>query len=348
MNLQLTKFYDGKRILVTGGASFIGSHLVEFLLKQSAKLKVIDDLSSGKESNLDNVKNNIEFFQFDLRNKENLSDIFNDVEIVFHLAAIHGGRGFIENYQIEMLDNFSIDTNVFSAARLSGVKNIVHASSACAYPINLQNNADNRNLLSENQANFDEIGKAFPDGVYGWTKLIGEYQLKTFSDKNTKGRSARIFTAYGERENLSHAAIALIAKSDLKLDPFPVWGDGNQTRNFTHVSDTVKGLSLLGADERDLEFDVFNIGTSTHIKVIDFISEIHSQLNWKPKDWNFELDKPTGVSSRASDNSKILNTFGWEPNISIKEGIEKTIDWYLNSNERPKNIEQLNSKLLAR
>lgn len=348
MNNQLTNFYRNKKVLVTGGASFIGSHLVENLLNLGATVKVIDDLSSGKRSNLEKVTKEIEFLEFDLRNKYKLPSIFKDSDIVFHLAAIHGGRGFIENFQQEMLDNFSIDTNVFSSAKKAGVKNIVHASSACAYPINLQSKSEFRNLLNEEQANFEEIGKAFPDGVYGWTKLMGEYQLKTFSDRNTKGRSARIFTAYGERENLSHAAIALIAKSDLKLDPFPVWGDGNQTRNFTHVSDTVQGLLFLGADERDLEFDVFNIGTSSHIKVIDFINEIHAQFNWQPKKWNFELDKPTGVASRASENSKILKTFGWEPNLSINDGIKKTIEWYLDSDDRPENIEQLNNKLLAR
>lgn len=348
MNSKLAMFYENKNVLITGGASFIGSHLVEQLLECGASVRVIDDLSSGNLSHLNRILPDFEFINYDLRDKNNLSNFFNKQDVVFHLAAIHGGRGFIENFQIEMLDNFTIDTNVFSSAKAQGVKNIVHASSACAYPISLQDDSDNRNLLQEDQANFNEIGKAFPDGVYGWTKLMGEYQLKTFADKNTQGRSARIFTAYGERENLSHAAIALIAKSDLKLDPFPVWGDGNQTRNFTHVSDTVQGLLFLGADQRNLNFDVFNIGTSTHIRVIDFIKEIHTQLNWQPNKWNFELDKPTGVASRASDNSKIYNVFGWQPSLGMDEGIKRTIDWYLGWSERPNSFQELNDKLLAR
>lgn len=346
--IDFSTFYRDKNILVTGGASFIGSHLVDQLLEFGAKVKVIDDLSSGKMSNLKQSLDSIEFINYDLRQKKDLDKYFKNINVVFHLAAIHGGRGFIENFQTEMLDNFTIDTNVFSTSKNKGVNNVVHASSACAYPISLQDDELSRNLLSEDQANFEEIGKAFPDGVYGWTKLIGEYQLQTIANEKTKGRSARIFTAYGERENLSHAAIALIAKSELKLDPFPVWGNGEQTRNFTHVSDTVKGLLFLGADERPIKFDVFNVGTSTHIKVIDFINEIHEQMNWRPNKWNFELDKPTGVASRAAENSKISKIFNWQPSLDIKEGIKRTIKWYLEIEDRPKNHTELNEKLLAR
>ena len=346
--MNFAEFYKNKNILVSGGSSFIGSHLVDQLILLNSNVTVIDDLSSGKKSNLEKCINEVNFIELDLRERNMLQQHFENVDIVFHLAAIHGGRGFIENYQQEMLDNFTIDTNVFSLSKINGIKNIVHASSACAYPIFLQNSETKLNLLEEDQANFIEPGKAFPDGVYGWTKLMGEYQLQVTAGEQTQGRSARIFTAYGERENLSHAAVALIAKSVLQLDPFPVWGSGLQTRNFTHVSDTVKGLLYLGADERKLTFDVFNIGTSAHVRVIDFINEIHNQLGWKPKEWNFQLDKPMGVASRASDNSKIFDVFGWQPDLSISEGIKRTIEWYLGLEDKPSNLDDLNSKLMAR
>jgi len=344
----LKEKYKGKSVVVTGGASFIGSHLVDELVSFGAKVKVIDDLSSGVKSNLKDSIKDIDFVEFDLRNRDKENELFKNAEIVFHLAAIHGGRGFIETQQRAMLDNFNIDTNVFTSSVDNKVKMIVHASSACAYPITLQSLENNRNLLNESQANLDSQGGAFPDGVYGWTKLMGEYQLETLSNPQTKGRSARIFTAYGERENLSHAAIALIAKSVLKIDPFPVWGNGKQTRNFTHVSDTVKGLLYLGSDERDLEFDVFNIGMSTHFTVNEFIEEIHSQLDWHPSKWDFQLDKPAGVASRASDNTKIREVFGWEPNVGISEGIKKTISWYLSNDDNPKTVQELEVKLNSR
>jgi UDP-glucose 4-epimerase len=345
---DLANYYQDKSVLVTGGASFIGSHLVDELIKFGSRVTVIDDLSSGSLLNINQIKEKIDFIDHDLRFMSEVEQHFKSVDIVFHLAAIHGGRGFIETQQSQMLDNLNIDTNVMKMSKNNGVNILVHASSACAYPINLQENESDRNLLIETQASMSKPGKAFPDGVYGWTKLMGEFQLETLATQSFKGRSARIFTAYGERENLSHAAIALIAKSELKIDPFPVWGSGNQTRNFTHVSDTVKGLLYLGSDERDLEFDVFNVGMNQHFTVNEFIAEIHNQLKWHPKEWNFQIDKPAGVASRASDNSKIEEIFGWQPCVGLSEGIKRTIEWYLELNDKPKTINELEKKLLAR
>jgi len=345
---DLANYYQDKSVLVTGGASFIGSHLVDELIKFGSHVTIIDDLSSGSLINLNQVKEKVDFINHDLRSTSEVKNYFANVNIVFHLAAIHGGRGFIETQQSEMLDNLNIDTNVMKMAKTNNVNILVHASSACAYPINLQENESDRNLLIETQASMSKPGKAFPDGVYGWTKLMGEFQLETLATQSFKGRSARIFTAYGERENLSHAAIALIAKSELKIDPFPVWGSGNQTRNFTHVSDTVKGLLYLGSDERELKFDVFNVGMNQHFTVNEFIAEIHNQLKWHPKEWNFQIDKPAGVASRASDNSKIEEIFGWQPSVGLSEGIKRTIEWYLELNDKPKTINELEKKLLAR
>ena len=343
---QLHQFYSKKDVLVTGGASFIGSHLVELLLKLGAKVKVIDDFSSGAIENLKNTKN-VTITRGDLAERQTA---FAEVEghVVFHLAAVHGGRGFIETFKQDMLVNLAIDNNVFSAAKKAGTSRIVHASSACAYPINLQLDEASRNLLSEDLASMNSPETSFADGVYGWTKLLGEYQLENFCDEGMTGRSARIFTAYGERENESHAAIALIAKALLKPNVFPIWGNGEQTRNFTHVSDTALGLLLLGCQQSNLDFDVFNIGTSAHIKVIDFVQEIFKQLNWKPKETNLQLNRPTGVASRASDNSKMIAEFRWEPRLPIELGLARTIMWYRDLPSRPQTWEELESKLNSR
>ena len=195
----------------------------------------------------------------------------------------------------------------------------------------------------------EDSEKSFPDGVYGWTKLGGEYQLQNSIEKSsTKGRSARIFTAYGERENESHAAIALAAKALLHADPYPIWGSGEQTRNFTYVGDTVTGLLLLGSDAGEKGFDVFNIGTADHIRVIDFVKEIFDQIDWNPKVLDLQIDKPVGVASRASDNTKLLKTFGWAPTTSITEGIQRTLAWYKELPDRPRTLEQLERLLMAR
>jgi nucleoside-diphosphate-sugar epimerase len=345
---SLTKAYSGKKVLVTGGASFIGSNLSELLMHLGANVTVIDDLSSGKVENLP-ASSGIRFIEADLSDRSVAFDLIREASIVFHLAAVHGGRGFIETYKQEMLVNLAIDNNVFAAGVANHVRMMVHASSACAYPINLQEDQLDRSLLEESQANMDKPETSFADGVYGWTKLIGEYQLQNHtSESGMKGRSARIFTAYGERENESHAAVALIAKGLLKADPYPIWGNGQQTRNFTHVGDTALGLLFLGADTSSKTFDVFNVGTAQHIKVIDFVSEIFKQLNWEPKKIDFQLDRPTGVASRASDNTKIFKSFGWEPRIGIETGVERTLTWYRNLENRPRNLEELEERLAAR
>lgn len=340
--------YAGKKVLVTGGASFIGSHLVEFLLGLGAQVLVADDFSSGRRNFVSPLVRN-GLLEGDLRNREFAESVIKDVDKVFHLAAIHGGRGFIETQQRAMLQNLAIDNNVFSAAVDSGVEMLVHASSACAYPVDLQDSETETSLLSEGQATMKTVEGSFADGVYGWTKLIGEYQLEhTIQNSPTKGRSARIFTAYGDRENESHAAVALLAKAVLRADPYPIWGSGQQTRNFTYVSDTVGGLVFLGADDREVQFDVFNVGTSRHIRVIDFVEELFRQLDWLPKDINFQLEKPAGVASRASDNSKMRNVFDWEPEVGLEVGIERMKDWYLSLEDRPKNLQELELKLMAR
>jgi UDP-glucose 4-epimerase len=345
---DLSVSYSNKNVLVTGGASFIGSHLVDKLISVGAKVLVIDDLSSGKIENLSKSDNKYEFRNVDLRNRNELEANFDGIETVFHLAAIHGGRGFIETRQRDILDNFNIDTNVYRSCKAQGINSVVHASSACAYPVDLQDSETQLNNLKESEANTTARGGAFPDGVYGWTKLMGEHQLEQFCDENMYGRSARIFTAYGERENLSHAAIALIGKSILKMDPFPIWGSGQQTRNFTYVDDTVTGLLLLGADKQGNNFEVFNLGTDIHIKVIDFVNIIHKLLNWAPVNWEFQLDKPTGVASRASNNEKITSRFNWAPVTSAELGISRTIDWYLTDTNMPKSVAELEAELMKR
>ena len=344
---KLHLFYRDKRVLVTGGASFIGSSLVELLCGFGAKVSVIDDLSSGKVENFHDV-HAINFIQGDLRNRDFANSNIVNFQIVFHLAAIHGGRGFIETYKQEMLVNLVLDNNVFSSAAKNGAEMIIHASSACAYPITLQEHQEDRHLLQEDEASMDLPETSFADGVYGWTKLIGEFQLQNHCSRFTKGRSARIFTAYGEKENESHAAIALIAKCLFHADPFPIWGNGQQTRNFTYVSDTALGLLLLGSDQSSLEYDVFNIGTSTHIKVIDFVEEIFKQLDWRPSLIDYQLDRPTGVASRASNNKKIQEAFGWEPSLGISLGIQRTLQWYCSLENKPKSLSELEKMLASR
>ena len=341
--------YAGKQILVTGGASFIGSHLVDALLGLDCKVTVLDDFSSGKYENLPSNNSHLKVVRIDLALGTDLSNYLVNCDLVFHLAAIHGGRGFIEKYPQKIMSNLGIDTNVFNAAVLARVPRIVHASSACAYPISQQDTIGALNTLSETEAGEMDQPGAFPDGTYGWTKLIGEYQLEQIiKGTGTSGRSARIFTAYGERENESHAVIALIAKALLNSDPYPIWGSGLQTRNFTYVTDTVMGLLLIGIDQSPESFERINVGTAQHNTINDLIAEIFNILKWHPKSIFRDLSKPEGVKNRAANNSVIKGKFGWEPTVSTQEGLLRTINWYSNLPSRPKSSTELENLLNSR
>jgi nucleoside-diphosphate-sugar epimerase len=346
---QIFELYANRRVVVTGGASFIGSHLVDALLGMNCQVVVLDNFSSGKMSNLDTSNPKLHIINIDLEHEQNLKQHFDENDVVFHLAAIHGGRGFIEKYPNLVLGNLGIDNNVFKAAVVSKVTRIVHASSACAYPLHQQVSLGSSLKLSENDSgSMDEPG-AFPDGSYGWTKLIGEYQLRTHTaNTQTTGRSARIFTAYGERENESHAAIALIAKALLQMDPFTIWGTGLQTRNFTYVTDTVRGLLNLGIDSSPNAFDIQNIGTSEFVTVNEFINTIFELIGWMPMQVFRDESKPQGVASRASDNASSISKFDWEPTVSIEEGLSRTINWYKQQVNRPKSLIDLEVLLESR
>ena len=320
--------YANRSALITGGASFIGSHLAELLVGAGARVTVSDDLSSGQLKNLGAVLSSVKFLKGDLRNPEFAKFACNGQEIIFHLAASHGGRGYIDTHPVECTNNMLLDHTVFAAAARAGAAKIVFASSACVYPTNLQSDKDSRLLLRESDANFEEPGKAFADGEYGWAKLMGELQLRAFCKQfGLSGNACRIFTAYGERENESHAVIALIAKAAARFDPFPIWGDGLQTRNFTYVQDTVTGMALAGATLNG--FDVVNIGTDVHYRILDLIQEIFACMQWAPKEIQRQLEKPVGVNSRAADTTWCRDRLGWAPTHTLAEGIRRTVDWYL-------------------
>lgn len=330
MSERLASAYHGQRALVTGGASFIGSHLCELLVRSGAVVTVADNLSSGKLANLQEIKSHIYFMEGDLRSPDFATRATNGQEVVFHLAASHGGRGYIDTHPVECTNNMLLDHIVFAAAADAGVRKIVLASSACTYPTHLQDDADSRLLLKEEDANFEEPGKAFADGEYGWAKLMGELQLRAFcKQRGLSGVACRIFTAYGERENESHAVIALIAKAAMRLDPFPIWGDGLQTRNFTYVQDTVAGMALSGASLND--FEVINVGSATHHTILELLEEIFRVVGWRPNAIEKQLDKPVGVKSRAADLTKCRDRLGWVPSWNLREGVERTVAWYLDA-----------------
>jgi len=327
-------YWYGRKVLVTGGASFIGSHLVDRLLALGAEVRVADDLSSGTLENLASSIDGIEFLQGSLLDPAFAKQACAGMEQVFHLAASHGGRGYIDTHPVECASNLVLDGTVFAAAYKAGVEHVCFASSACVYPITLQEAPLSGNVvyLREEMANTFEPHKAFADGEYGWAKLMGEMALQAYSRQyGMKTACCRIFTAYGERENETHAVIAWIARAFVEQNPFVVWGTGQQDRNFTYVGDIVEGL--LRAAEHITDGSPVNLGTAEHIKVLDAV-QLVLELTGLSTTLICDPSKPTGVFSRAADLTRARQLLGWEPQTSFRQGLSRTIEWYYTSHDR--------------
>ena len=169
---------------------------------------------------------------------------------------------------------------------------------------------------------------------------MGEMALSAYHKQySLKSVSCRYFTAYGERENETHAVVALIAKAFIKMDPFEIWGDGQQDRNFTYVGDIVEGS--IRACERITDGSAINVGTAEHVKIIELANLIFAQIGWHPREFNFDMSKPVGVFSRAADLSRSREILGWEPSVSIEDGLRRTIDWYW----KVKNVDEVTESL---
>ena len=343
--------WSGTKVLVTGGASFIGSHLVDALVDRGAHVRVADDLSSGKLANLDRSIQHVEFMEGDLRQRSFADQATAGMQVVFHLAASHGGRGYIDTHPVECATNMILDGTVFHSAWQAGVERIAFASSACVYPTTLQAEQQIAEggmvYLQEPWADPFVPGAALADGEYGWAKLMGEMALKAYHKQyGLKCVSCRYFTAYGERENETHAVIALIAKAFVGMDPYEIWGTGQQDRNFTYVGDIVEGS--IRAVESVEDGSAVNIGTAEHIKVIDAARLIFDITGWAPQEIFFDTTKPVGVFSRAADLTRARSLLGWEPGTSFEDGLRRTIDWYYAARDRTEVARKLNVLLTER
>ncbi len=341
--------YQDVAVLVTGGASFIGSHLVDRLRKLGSRVRVADDLSSGTLPNLNASMDAVDFRQGDLRDRAFTRDVMHGQQVVFHLAAVHGGRGFIDSHPADCASNLVLDGTVIDEALRAGLTKVCFASSACVYPTSRQVRHPDGAAppLQESWADPFTEGGSLADGEYGWAKLMGEMTLRAYwKQHGLKSASCRLFTAYGERENETHAVIALIAKAFVRMDPYEIWGDGQQDRNFTYVGDIVEGMlrAALAIDDAS----PVNIGTAEHVRIIDGARLVFRLMGWEPAQLSFDTTKPVGVYSRAADLTRTRRLLGWEPATSFAEGLERTIKWYVEDRDAVEIAEHLDVLLHER
>jgi nucleoside-diphosphate-sugar epimerase len=303
---------------VTGGASFIGSHLVDALVARGARVRVVDDLSSGLLSNLSEPleAGSVEFVEADLLDPSVAQAAVQGIDVVFHNAADHGGRGYIDLHQVDCSTNLILDGTVFRAADRAGVDKVVFASSGCVYPESLQTDPDEILYLTE-----DMVGPPYDsDNLYGWA-------------------------AYGPRCPETHAVMAIIARAFTGQDPFEIWGTGEQIRNWTHVSDIVEG-TIRAAEVID-DGTAVNIGTMERTNVVECARHVLAHLG-RDVELVFDPSKPTGPYNRVSDDTLCRELLAWTPEVPLLDGLRATIDWYAATHDPAVVGESLEQVLIER
>jgi len=289
------------KCLVTGGAGFIGSNLVDELVRQGCQVLVIDNLSGGKKGNI-NPK--CEFFKKDIRSYKSIGPLFKGVDYVFHLAALPRVQYSIENPLKTNETNVTGTLNVLKASHEAGVKKVIYSASSSAY-------GDQKKMpLKENFP-------AQPKSPYGLQKHIGELYCRVWSQVyGLPTVSLRYFNVYGPRNNPDGAYALVIAKflrQRKSGKSLTITGDGNQTRDFTNVKDVVNANILAMKSSRVGKGEVINIGAGKNQSINKIAKLIGGPIKYIPA--RFE------PHDSLADNSLAKKLLGWKPKVSIEEGI---------------------------
>lgn len=323
---QISDFYHNKKVLVTGGAGFVGSHLVSQLLEKGARVVVPVRLNTGGiPRNLVSVSSDIEILPLDLEDLEMLEFNFKGIDVVMHLAASIGGVQFSSVRQASIFqDNLKPFMKVIEAARLAGVGRFLVCSSACVYP------ADVVHPTPESEG-FKGFPQVTNEG-YGMAKRMQEYLgMKYVEEFGMDVRIARPFNGYGPRDDFdlstSHVIPALVRKvfsADTELE---VWGDGTATRSFLYVDDFARGL--LAVAEKGPVGQAVNIGSDDEVSMKDLVNLV-LRLHGKEMKVRWNLDKPIGQQRRSCDTSLAKTGIGFSAEVKLEDGLKRTMDWFGN------------------
>ncbi|MBI5630324.1 MAG: NAD-dependent epimerase/dehydratase family protein [Elusimicrobia bacterium] len=317
-------FWDNKKVLVTGGAGFIGSHLVEELLRRGkgVRVTVADNFSHGREANLEAVRSDISLLRADFRSPEDCRKACQGAEVVLNLAARVAGVAYNAEHPATMFrENMLMACHMMEAARLAGVERFLAVSSACVYPREAM-------IPTPEGEGFKGSPEITNEG-YGWAKRMAEYLGRAYHQEHGMTVAiARPYNAYGPRDHFGsqdcHVIAALIGRILGGEDPVLVWGDGSQSRAFLYVEDLARGL--LDSAERCAECDPVNIGTDEEIKIRD-LAELILKVSGSRAKLIFDAAKPSGQPRRNCDTSKARQKMGFLAQVGLEEGLARTIAW---------------------
>ncbi|MCG2690323.1 NAD-dependent epimerase/dehydratase family protein [Candidatus Parcubacteria bacterium] len=302
------------KTIVTGGAGFIGSHLVDALIKQGDEVLVLDNLLTGKK---ENVNPQAKLIEVDICNLEAIKPHFTGVDFVFHLAALPRVPISVENPVLTSQINIMGTINVFEAARLAKVKRVISTSSSSAYG---------------NQATLPLKEEMLPNPVspYGLQKLVGEKFAQMYSSLYQMNIvSIRPFNVYGPRIDATSGyslVLGVFLKQKQEGKPLTIQGDGEQTRGYCFVADLVKAFILASKSEKVKGGEVINAGSDKAYSINYLAQLIGGKKVYGP-------ERPGDIKHTQADTSKALELLGWQPETDFKEGVEITKEWFAITNK---------------
>lgn len=321
MKEDLRRFYGGRRVVVTGGSGFIGSHVVACLSACAARIRVPARSPASAAAALGS---SVEIVPCDLTSPGAAEEAIAGAEIVFHLAGRVGGVGLNQLHPATMFrENMRLFLPVIEACRLHHVDLLVAVSSACVYP------RDCRIPTPE-----EEGTRGSPDPSnegYGWAKRMLEYLSQAYSrEYHMRIAIPRPYNAYGPRDHFDlesgHVIPALVRKFlDPSVKQVRVWGDGRQSRSFLYAEDFAEGVLRCGMSYATAE--PLNIGSDEEISIAD-LAFLVRELTGSTKEVVFDPSAPAGQPRRRCDVTRMMRVLGWKPRISLREGLRRTIEWY--------------------
>lgn len=310
-----------QRAVVTGAGGFIGHHLVTFLKRRGYWVRGVDLKDPEFAATAAD-----EFVRLDLRRREDGERATEDVSEVYALAADMGGMGFISANHAQILrDNSLIDIQTLDAAQKNGAERLFYASSACVYPEHKQVDADVTALKEE------DVYPAFPQDAYGWEKLMAERLCQHYREElGLHTRVARFHNIFGPlgtwtggREKAPAAMCRKIAVAKLTgQTEIEIWGDGKQTRSFCYIDDCLEGIFRLTHSDHA---DPLNVGQDRMVTINQLADMVSAIAGYRVR--KRHILGPQGVRGRNSDNTRLRAVLGWEPSISLEEGLRRTYEW---------------------
>src|SRR5579871_6633480 len=319
---------QNQRVLVTGGAGFIGSELVRQLAQRGYRVSVVDNLVNGRRENLDGVLGGqIELIVADIRDASSMASLLRKIDLVFHLACLgvrHSIHSPLENHEV----NASATLGLLNAARTNGVKRFVYVSSSEVYG-------------TARTAPITEDHPTFPMTVYGASKLAGEAYTRAFwHTYRYPTVVVRPFNAYGPRchhEGDSGEVIPRFMLRCLAGRPMVIFGDGKQTRDFTFVNDTAAGILAAGLSDSSVG-QTINLGSGREITITQLATMIAEVLGRRDAEIKYAERRPGDVVRLLSDSSKARKFFGFRTTVPLRDGLAYLRDWYVSQEKSPEKL----------